>query len=79
MKKVGSDRLSNNVSETRSLEKHISAWSKQGAEAADEFVRRNRDRVYGICMSILGRREVAEDAAQEALLKAWRPPLGPGG
>ena len=36
------------------------------------LVSRHQDRVYALCMRILGRREDAADAAQEAFVKAWR-------
>ena len=41
-------------------------------EAAAGFVRRYQSRVYGLVFTVLGNRAVAEEAAQETFLKAWR-------
>lgn len=41
-------------------------------EAAAGFVRRYQSRVYGLVYTVLGNRAVAEEAAQETFLKAWR-------
>ncbi len=38
----------------------------------DEFVRRFQRRVYGLALSLVGDPALAEDVAQEALLRAWR-------
>jgi RNA polymerase sigma-70 factor (ECF subfamily) len=44
-----------------------------GARAATEtFVKRFQARVFGLAVSIVGDPSVAEDIAQEALLRAWR-------
>jgi RNA polymerase sigma-70 factor (ECF subfamily) len=40
--------------------------------AAAAFVRRFQRRVFGLAMTILGDAEAAEDAAQEAFVRAWR-------
>jgi RNA polymerase sigma factor (sigma-70 family) len=40
--------------------------------AAVTFVRRYQRRVYGLAYSMVGDSGVAEDVAQEALLRAWR-------
>ncbi len=40
--------------------------------AAVTFVRRYQKRVYGLAVGMLDDRGVAEDVAQEALLRAWR-------
>jgi RNA polymerase sigma-70 factor (ECF subfamily) len=42
------------------------------AEAARSFVRRYQGRVYGVAVSVLGDRAMAEDVAQEAFLRAMR-------
>jgi RNA polymerase sigma factor (sigma-70 family) len=42
------------------------------AEAASAFVTRFQRRVFGLAVTITGDRQVAEDVAQEALLRAWR-------
>ena len=41
-------------------------------EAAAGFVRRYQARVFGLAVTILGDRALAEEAAQETFLKAWR-------
>lgn len=41
-------------------------------EAAAGFVRRYQSRVFGLVFTVLGNRAVAEEAAQETFLKAWR-------
>lgn len=40
--------------------------------AAAAFVRRFQSRVYGLALSVLHDPSLAEDVAQEALIKAWR-------
>jgi RNA polymerase sigma factor (sigma-70 family) len=40
--------------------------------SAVTFVRRYQRRVYGLAVSMLGDAQLAEDVAQEALLRAWR-------
>jgi RNA polymerase sigma-70 factor (ECF subfamily) len=41
-------------------------------EAFDALVRRYYPRVLGLCRKLLGNREVAHDAAQEAFIRAYR-------
>ena len=41
-------------------------------DAADAFVRRFERRVFGLTLSILRDRGAAEEAAQEAFVRAWR-------
>jgi RNA polymerase sigma-70 factor (ECF subfamily) len=41
-------------------------------EAAVAFVRRFQRRVFGLAATIVGDRALAEDVAQEALVRAWR-------
>jgi RNA polymerase sigma factor (sigma-70 family) len=49
------------------------AGMAQGDERAGVmFVRRYQGRVFGLVSSMLGDRELAEDIAQEALVRAWR-------
>jgi RNA polymerase sigma-70 factor (ECF subfamily) len=49
------------------------ARSRAGdAEAFESIVRRHEDRVYGLARRLLGRREDAEDAAQEAFFRLYR-------
>ena len=40
--------------------------------AASTFVRRYQSRVFGLALAIVGAPALAEDVAQEALVKAWR-------
>jgi RNA polymerase sigma factor (sigma-70 family) len=42
------------------------------AEAATAFVRRFQARVYGLALTMVGDRAVAEEIAQETFLRAWR-------
>ncbi|MGH9116277.1 MAG: RNA polymerase sigma factor [Acidimicrobiales bacterium] len=46
------------------------ALGEAGTEAA--FVGRFQSRVYGLAVSLVGDRALAEDVAQEALLRVWR-------
>jgi RNA polymerase sigma factor (sigma-70 family) len=41
-------------------------------EAATAFVRRFQGRVFGMALSILGDRELANEVAQEAYIRAWK-------
>lgn len=41
-------------------------------DAAAAFVERFQRRVFGLTMAILGDRQAAEEAAQEAFVRAWR-------
>jgi RNA polymerase sigma factor (sigma-70 family) len=41
-------------------------------DAASAFVRRYQARVYGLALTIVGSAAVAEEVAQEALLRVWR-------
>lgn len=40
--------------------------------AAAAFVRRYQARVFGLALTVVGDRSLAEDVAQEAFVKAWR-------
>jgi RNA polymerase sigma-70 factor (ECF subfamily) len=42
------------------------------SQAAAAFVRRYQNRVYGLALTIVGVPAVAEEAAQEAFVRAWR-------
>lgn len=42
------------------------------ADAAAAFVRRHQARVYGLALTVVGERALAEEVAQDALVKAWR-------
>lgn len=42
------------------------------AQAAAAFVRRYQARVFGLALTIVGTRAVAEEVAQEAFVRAWR-------
>lgn len=41
-------------------------------DAAVAFVRRYQRRVYGLAVTLLGDRSLADDVAQEAMVRAWR-------
>jgi RNA polymerase sigma-70 factor (ECF subfamily) len=41
-------------------------------DAAVAFVRRYQRRVYGLAVTLLGDRDLADDVAQEAMVRAWR-------
>ena len=41
-------------------------------EAAAAFVRRYQSRIFGLALTILGDRALAEEAAQETFIKVWR-------
>lgn len=41
-------------------------------DAAVAFVRRYQRRVYGLAVSLVGDRSMADDVAQEAMVRAWR-------
>ncbi len=45
---------------------------KGDRDAYAELVRRHSPRIFALCLSMLRRRESAEDAAQEAFVKAWK-------
>jgi len=47
---------------------------KEKHRAFDQIVRQYQDLAYGYAYAVLGEFELAEDAAQEAFLTAWRSP-----
>lgn len=57
---------------TLSDESLLAGLASGDAEAAAQFVRRFQGRVYGLTVAILGDRGAAEEAAQEAFVRAWR-------
>ena len=50
----------------------VAAMGAGDADAAAVFVRRFQSRVYGLALTMLRDRELAEDVAQETFLRAWR-------
>ena len=49
------------------------AWAQEGDERAfAELVERSRKRLFSVCVRITGDEHSARDAAQNALLDAWR-------
>jgi RNA polymerase sigma-70 factor (ECF subfamily) len=51
----------------------LAAHLRGDPRAFGELVARYERRIYGLCLRILGNREDAEDATQEAFLAALRP------
>lgn len=57
----------------RATEADLLAWARRGDEAAfGELVERSRKRLFAVCVRITGDEHSARDAAQNALLDAWR-------
>jgi len=50
----------------------LAGMAARDADAAAAFVRRFQSRVYGLALTILGDPDDAEEAAQEAFVRAWR-------
>jgi RNA polymerase sigma factor (sigma-70 family) len=50
----------------------LAAMSDGDADAAAVFVRRYQARVYGLAVSVVGDRGLAEEVAQDAFVRAWR-------
>lgn len=50
----------------------LAGMASRDADAATAFVRRYQARVFGLALTIVGSRSVAEDVAQEAFVRAWR-------
>jgi RNA polymerase sigma-70 factor (ECF subfamily) len=50
----------------------LAGMASRDADAATAFVRRYQARVFGLALTIVGSRTVAEDVAQEAFVRAWR-------
>jgi RNA polymerase sigma factor (sigma-70 family) len=57
---------------TLSDESLLAGFASGNADASAAFVRRFQARVYGLAVTVLRDRELADDAAQEAFLRAWR-------
>lgn len=54
-------------------EKELISKAKRGdQDAFGQLVLAHQNKVYSLCVHLLGSREEAEDMAQEAFLKAWR-------
>jgi RNA polymerase sigma-70 factor (ECF subfamily) len=51
---------------------HLAGRARGDESAFARIVSRYGDRVFRVCLGILGERESAEDAAQDAFLKAYR-------
>jgi RNA polymerase sigma factor (sigma-70 family) len=58
--------------EALSDESLLAGFASGDADAAAAFVRRFQSRVYGLALTMLRDRELADDAAQEAFVRAWR-------
>lgn len=50
----------------------LAGMAARDPDAAAAFVRRYQSRVYGLALTILGDPDDAEEAAQEAFVRAWR-------
>lgn len=50
----------------------VAGMAAQDRRSAEEFVRRFEARVFGLALSMVGDAGLAEDVAQEALVRAWR-------
>jgi DNA-directed RNA polymerase specialized sigma24 family protein len=50
----------------------VAGLSTGDADVALVFVRRFQSRVYGLALSITRDRSIAEEAAQDAFVRAWR-------
>lgn len=50
----------------------LAGFAMGDPDAGATFIRRHQARVCGLANSILGDRDLAEDVAQEAFLRAWR-------
>jgi RNA polymerase sigma factor (sigma-70 family) len=50
----------------------LAGYRASDAAASSAFLARFERRVYGLAFTVLGDARAAEDAAQEALLRAWR-------
>ena len=57
---------------TLSDESLLAGFASGDADASAAFVRRFQSRVYGLALTMLRDRELADDAAQEAFVRAWR-------
>jgi RNA polymerase sigma-70 factor, ECF subfamily len=47
-------------------------WRRRSAENSDEFVRRYREPIFRLALTITGRADLAEDITQDALLRGLR-------
>ena len=50
----------------------LAGFGARDPDASAAFVRRYQSRVFGLALTVLGDRAEAEEAAQEAFLRAWR-------
>jgi RNA polymerase sigma factor (sigma-70 family) len=50
----------------------LAGFGARDPDASAAFVRRFQSRVFGLALTILGDRAEAEEAAQDAFLRAWR-------
>lgn len=57
------------VAEERGL---VESAARGSAASFERLYRLHSGKVYGLCLRMTGRREVAEDCTQEAFIQAWR-------
>ncbi len=49
----------------------VGAFQAGDAQAFDVLVERHRERIYRVCRGVLRRHDLADEACQEAFVKAW--------
>jgi RNA polymerase sigma-70 factor, ECF subfamily len=69
----GPDAIAGAWSSSRAPEEALIEGARRGDRAAfEELVRRHADRLYAVVLRFTGSDEAAQEATQEAFLRAWR-------